>query len=141
MNAQEILTELQHACKKLYANQKYLIEEKSNELTIASHIASYLRESIQGWDIDTDYRREGIDRNPKRDLEGTLIIPDIIIHKHGPDGPNLVAIEIKGYWNPENRAIDTDKLRAIRLKHQYEFLFRIELLNDGVKIIEVDGIM
>ena len=72
MNAQEILTELQHACKKLYANQKYLIEEKSNELTIASHIASYLRESIQGWDIDTDYRREGIDRNPKRDLEGTL---------------------------------------------------------------------
>lgn len=141
MNNQQIRNELQAACQQLYANKKYLIDEESNELTIAGHIATYLRETIKGWDIDTDYRREGEieDRIPKRDLEGNIIIPDIVIHKHGPAGPNLAAIEIKGHWNNEDRAIDEAKVKAIQLKHGYAFLFRIELLNKGFEIISVDG--
>ena len=138
MNSREVKNKLQAACNRLYANEKNLIDEESNELTIVSYLVSYLRDEIKDWDIDQDYRREGIDRTPKRDLSGNIIIPDIAIHKRGPDGPNLAAVEVKGYWNKENRAIDKAKLKAIQLKHHYRFLFRIELLNEGFEIIQAE---
>jgi hypothetical protein len=139
MQFEMIYNSLLRACNKLYQEKKYLIDEKSNELTIASHLATYLRDYIKMWDVDTDYRREGPYRTSKRDLEDNIIIPDIIVHKNGPDGPNIAAIEIKGYWNYEDRTTDIAKLKAIQLKHHYSYLFRIEILPDRADIIRVEA--
>lgn len=125
------------ACNLLYEHQKHLIYEKSNERNAVGHLAGYLRGFIQGWDIDTDYNREGIDRVPKRDADNNLTNPDIIIHQHGPEGENLVAVEVKGYWNHASRADDEQKLKSLQAKHKYKYLYRIELAASEAILIEI----
>lgn len=126
------------ACAELYATKKHYIDERAHERTIvADFIAPFLRERLKGWDVNTDYNREGVDREPKKDLDGNLIMPDIIVHKHGPAGPNLFAVQVKGYWNRQDRVIDEDSLRRIRAKHGYRFLYRLELGRDKHEIIPV----
>lgn len=115
----EIFKKISNACVSLYKNQMYLIEEHANERTVAAHIAAYLRELFIEWDVDSEYNREGELRVPKRDIEGELAYPDIIIHRHGFEGPNLVAMEIKGYWNKTNRNDDVQKLLKLQSKHGY----------------------
>jgi hypothetical protein len=121
---------LNQACRHLYDEYKYLVEEAAHERSIVGDVlASYLRSNVRGLNVNTDYNREGQpgDRKPKTDLNGDLIVPDIIIHKWGPKGPNIAVIEVKGYWNAEDRAKDEDKLKRIQAKHSYKFKFLIEL--------------
>lgn len=129
---------LRIACDSLYEEKPHLIEEKSNEKNIASHLQAYLCAQLKEWDIDTDYNREGVDRRPKRDSRGRLTLPDIIIHKHGPHGYNLAAIQIKGFWNIEDRKLDEEKLIKLQEKHGYEFLYQIELRRDAAEVITVE---
>lgn len=131
------------ACTELYAEQKALIDEEANERDIVSFLAPKLRVKFPGWDIDTDYNREGEyreheRRDTKTDLNKNPLLPDIIVHKRGPDGPNLVAVEVKGYWNKEKRSEDEDSLRRLRAKHGYEFLYRLELGRDLHELIFVE---
>lgn len=96
-------TRIRQACDRLYFQDKWLISNKTHGRTIAAGIANYLAPLFDGWDVDSDYNREGIEGQPKRRAEersgvrGKLLIPDIIIHKRGPDGPDLVAIQVKGF--------------------------------------------
>jgi hypothetical protein len=126
------------ACADLYKRGRHLLLEKAQERTIvADFIAPHLRTSFPGWDVTTEYNREGIKRDPKKDLDGNLLIPDIIIHKFGPYGPNLVAIQVKGYWNREDREKDETSLRNIRAKHGYKYLFRLELGPDKYELVPI----
>jgi hypothetical protein len=88
------------------------------------------------------YNREGEweDRKPKTDLEGKTIIPDIIIHKSGPKGPNITAIEVKGYWNKQDRKEDEGSLRRLAAKHKYKYLYRLELGKADFMLIPVSPI-
>lgn len=128
------------ACNELYKSRRYLIDENAHEIDIAGHLAEILRVMLPEWNVDTDYNREGPleSRTSKTDLNGNKLKPDIIIHKRGPNGENLVAIEIKGYWNKEPREIDEDKLKRIKEKHHYRFLYRIELERNGFSLIPVN---
>lgn len=127
------------ACVELYAQQKDLIDERANELNIVGHLAPRLRLKFPEWDIDTDYNREGPlgNRITKTDVEGSALKPDIIFHQRGEDGVNLVAIQVKGYWNKDSREKDEDSLRRLREKHEYVFLYRLELGRDGHQLIGV----
>src|SRR5882724_6091394 len=121
-------TAIDKACIKLYRTKKHFIDEEAHERTIVSDfIAPFLRARFPRWDVSTEYNREGADRDTKKDLKGRMLMPDIVIHKHGPEGPNVLAIQVKGYWNPEDRRIDVGKLRRLRTKHGYRFLYRLEL--------------
>lgn len=129
---------IEGACADLYKRGKHLILEKAHERTIvADFIAPYLRNLFSEWDVTTEYNREGIDRESKKDLDGNLLIPDIIIHKFGPHGPNLVAVQVKGYWNREDRGKDAASLKKIQAKHGYIYLFRLELGRDKHELIPV----
>lgn len=127
------------ACEFLYADHKDLVDFQTHERTIAAYLAEYLRQLFEGWDVDTEYNREGRKRDPKRDEAGRLF-PDIIIHTRGERlGANLAAIEVKGYWNVEDRAIDEKKLRRIAAEYGYQHLFRLELKEEDTSLISVGG--
>ena len=126
------------ACAELYRTKKHFIDERAHERTIVSDfVAPFLRHEFQGWDVNTEYNREGVDRGPKKDLKGKLLIPDIVIHKHGPKGPNVVAVQVKGYWNNADRTIDENLLRKLQAKHGYELLYRLELGKEKHELIKI----
>ena len=130
---------LGNACNFLYSRHKNLIDERAHERTIVSFMVPNLQSSFPEFTVINDYNREGDleERKTKSDLEGNPFIPDLIVHEYGPQGRNLLAVEVKGYWNRESREIDKDKLRKLRLKHHYEFTYRIELGRDTANVIEV----
>ena len=139
MNKELIEKVINEACEILYAENKNLINERAHERTIVNEILPYLRVHFAEYKVWSEYNREGEigNRQPKTDLDGNIIVPDIIVHEVGPTGRNLVAIEVKGYWNDEPRESDEKKLRDIQLKHGYEFLYRIELGKNEPQVIEI----
>ena len=114
---------INEACAYLYEREKELIRDQVHERTIvADVIAPYLRAKFTGWNVNTEFNREGENRDPKKDSEGRLLLPDIIVHKQGPNGPNVAAIQVKGYWNREDRKRDENSLRRIQARHGYPLL-------------------
>lgn len=140
MNRETIESLLNEACKSLYENEYELVKNRTHERTLAGNIFCHIRKPFQdaGWDIDLEYNREGGSGDPEHDDVGNMV-PDIIVHtRESIDGPNLLAIEIKGHWNPANRNLDRDKLRRIRAKYGYQHLYRIEFNEDNWSLTEVD---
>lgn len=133
---------IDEACGYLYKQHKNLIDEAAHEVSIVGDVlAPYLRSKVgeYGYSASTGYNREGDfgDRKTKTDLEGNPILPDIIIHNIGPKGPNIAAIEVKGYWNKEDRKEDERSLQRLEAKHRYLYLYRVELDKDDYQIIPV----
>ena len=139
MNKSFIEKTLKESCRILYIDNKNLIDEKAHERTIVSRMLPYLSSQFTDYIVDPEYNREGEIRNrqTKKDVNGTPILPDLIVHQYGPTGRNLIAIEIKGYWNNGSREDDEEKLRGLHSKQGYEFMYRIELGKDEAEIIEI----
>lgn len=108
MNKETIENIINEACRIRYRDNKNLIDEKARERIIVPEILPYLREHFTNYEVWSEYNWEGEigNRKPKRYLDENLIVPDIIVHGYGPTGHNLVAIEVKGYWNEEPREND-----------------------------------
>lgn len=134
MPIDEVSCLIRSALVKLYDNDIFLINNKTNERSIAACLACYLKAEFSDWDVDAEYNREGYD--PKKDEHQNNINPDIIIHKRGTKN-NLVAIEIKGYWNGEDRKKDEEKLKGLLRKQGYKYAFRIELEKGGSDLISI----
>lgn len=84
-------------------NDKYLLEHNLGERCIAHRFAIHLAEQFPDWDIDCEYNRNGdqLKEMPLSEECKTLlrktgrVFPDIIVHKRGREGPNLLAVELK----------------------------------------------
>lgn len=125
MNEEEVRALIQAACARLYRRHRTLIDFRAHERTIAGRLAGYLELLFDGWDVDADYNREGNAGDPKHDEQG-LIVPDIIIHRLGQRrGANLVAMEMKGYWNREDRGIDEEQLRRMAAEVRLPILVQV----------------
>ena len=138
----EIKKIIENACSYLYKEEFNLIKNKTHERTISGEIFCHIRKIFQdkGWDVDLEYNREGDSTDPKQDDIGRMF-PDIAVHTRGSvNGPNLFALEIKGYWNKANRSIDEDKLRRLREKYKYKYLYQLELGPNNWVLKEVDPI-
>lgn len=135
----DVEEKLQEAVESLYKEMPELISNRTHERTIVSHLAYFLKPLFRGWDVDTDYNREGRGGEPKRSIDGELIVPDIIIHKRSQkQGPNLMVIQVKAFWNKEDRNEDEADLRKLREKFKYDVLYRLELNSENFEIIEVN---
>jgi hypothetical protein len=144
MDKEVIIRRMRDGLTTLYESEGELIRNRTNEETIVSHLVEYLRSSFvhDGWSVDTEYNRDGTET--KHDSHGNRISPDIIIHRRTSErekrcspADNLVAIEVKGYWNREDRNIDAQKLRDMRKRYGYRYLFQVELKADAGELIEV----
>lgn len=85
---EKILFILEKACKRIYKNDRYLIDNRVCERAIVFWLGIYIQRIISRdsqlkfYDLDNEYNRNGQD--PKRTpnfKNGTY--PDLIIHKRG----------------------------------------------------------
>ena len=118
---------------KLYEKDEHLITLEAVDLSggkdghasergIVARFAIYLQaemyknDNLKDYHLDVEYNRNG--NIPKNLLgakqKGNGVYPDLIVHKRGPAGPNLLIAEFKTHWNKGKKAVinDINKLKA-----------------------------
>ena len=141
----ELLEELiKKSLDDLYQNDEYLIKHRVAERDITSKFAHYfqnnMRETIiADYDVDCEYNRDGYGM---KNIDGTLVYPDFILHKRGTNDSNLLIIEFKTWWNSDNRE-DIEKLKAMmsdwyRYQYQYGYSIILNLERDSVTVTCVE---
>lgn len=136
---------LRQAIESLVERDADLLERNNNERCLTARLAHHLQNLIddsdqgQAWSVDVEFSRQGAGDDPKllAELEGCAnkftpagqarVIPDLIVHQRGPEGPNLLVVEIKITTNEEDRACDRRRVEAFCAFFQYQFGAVIDL--------------
>lgn len=103
ISIKDIKSKIEDALYRMTSDDKYLLEHNLGERCLAHRFAVHLAAVFSDWDVDCEYNRDGekVKEIPltvecKELLRKTdRVVPDIIVHKRGPKGPNLLAVEIK----------------------------------------------
>ena len=107
--------------KQLCDKDRYLLENDLNECSINHKLAYHLQDHFPDWDVDCEYNKNAIkikeldlpkDKVDWNDTEAKSVFPDVIVHKRGGEGPNLLVIEVKKSTNRSDRKHDYNKLKA-----------------------------
>ena len=134
----EVSSIIKAACDRLYREQKALIDMHAHERTIGGYLAEYLRPGFPGLQVDSDPNRMGNKGEAKRAQDGRLLIPDLIVHtRESVEGPNIAAIQIKGFWNKDDRQKDERDLHDLWRAFKYQYLYRLELGPETYDLIGV----
>jgi hypothetical protein len=136
MNGNEARARLENALRQLVENDRHLLENDLSERCIASRLAMYMQQVFPELAVDVEYNRQG--DIPKKlglpdecanfwDEEGrAFVVPDVIVHRRGPEGPNILILELKKTTNRESRACDHERILAFRAQLGYIFGALIE---------------
>ena len=122
----KLLLIVKSSLKKLRNLDKKLLEINVNERTITHKLAEYLQQNFPELNVDCEYNRfEGnaTETKVKRlnlptdninwdDTEAKTIFPDIIVHKRGSRGKNILVIEVKKSSSTVPEVYDRNKLIA-----------------------------
>lgn len=140
----EIRSGIISALFELYKRDKQILSINANERSITHRFAIYIEKEFPGWDVDCEYNRDGEDPkkahlNPSDESNnknnGSRVYPDIIVHKRGREGRNLLVIEAKMDVPPVTataRETDKQKIWAYNEKYDYETgLFIIFNIKNG----------
>ncbi|MBI2120699.1 MAG: hypothetical protein HYT94_03705 [Parcubacteria group bacterium] len=135
MEKEKIQEILDTAKKQFLAREEPLLVSDANERSITHKFAEYLQTIVRAdWNVDCEYNRSG--NNPKKieeierivgertttsETKTRTVCPDIIVHKRGVDGPNLLVIEAKKDATPQEHQEDVKKLKLIRKQYNYDF--------------------
>ncbi len=131
MNREEIKNRLDEALRKLAKKDRYLLENDLSERCIASRLAMYLQMDFPVYSVDVEYNRKG-DTTKKlrlpqecakrRDERGEgLVMPNVIVHRRGPEGPNILVLEMKKTTNRSAPGCDRKRILALRDKLGYHY--------------------
>ena len=136
MERDEVRRRLDAAVARLVRDDGYLLANNLGERCIAARLAMYLQGEFPDQNVDAEYNRDG--DTPKRlDLPEdcanyrnehgeSLVVPDVIVHRRGPEGPNILVLEVKKTSNPVPRDCDRARIHAFRAQYGYEFAALIE---------------
>jgi hypothetical protein len=136
MTEAEIREKLHVATQKLVAADAHLLEHDLSERCIASRLAMYLQQEFPELSVDVEYNRIGA--HPKtmelpeecanyRSNDGEpRVVPDVIVHKRGAEGPNLLVLELKKTTNRDSRQCDHMRIRAFRNQLKYSYAALVE---------------
>lgn len=107
-----IKSALRKAVEQLVAEDADLLEVSASERSICHRLAVHLSKQpeFQGWNVDCEFNRDG--RVPKALGVGKgrrRVFPDIIVHRRGANGPNLLVLEMK--IGSSRTARDEEKVR------------------------------
>lgn len=132
---------IEKALDKLY-NEEYNslislnLEEHVGERACVFRFGIYFNQILKrykqfkGYNLDCEYNRNC--NEPKRNKDGNLIVPDIILHKRGNNDDNFVVIEFKGWWSKESKEKDIIKLNELvdpNCLYKYRYGYSIVLNN------------
>lgn len=137
MENQEIKQIIENALAILYRTEKELINDKTHEQAISARLMLHLQHLLPEWNVDVEFNRQGENRDPKTDENGINRKPDIIIHKRGPNGPNLAVILVKCEWNTQLRENDREVAQSIKAKHNYQTVFVLEIKQIRFELNEI----
>lgn len=113
MNERAIKDVLIRALHDLVNEDSYLLDISASERSICHRLAVHLssQAEFREFNVDCEFNRDGdvpkafgIGRGRRR------IFPDIIVHKRGPRGPNLLVLEMK--IGSSRTARDEEKVRS-----------------------------
>lgn len=131
MNEDEVRARLDAGLHAFMETDRYLLEHDLNERCIAARVAFHLQGAFPDHIVDVEYNRAG--DTPKRlhvpaqcansfDESGrALVVPDIIIHRRGGEGPNLLGIELKKTTDRRGFECDRLRIRALRAELRYSY--------------------
>ena len=134
MEEVEVRGGLEQALKRLRAADQHLLENNSNERSIAARLAMYLHEHFSPeYDVDVDYNRKG-DASAAKRLKlpeewrrpTDRVMPDVIVHHRGCNSQNLLVIEMKKSPNKESRERDGQRIKAFCEQLDYSYGARVE---------------
>ncbi len=138
---------IEKACKKIYKEDRYLINNHVNERAIVFRLGIYIQRlmsrdaELKFYNLDNEYNRNGRDSKRIPGFEnGTY--PDLIIHKRGSNMNNKIIIECKTDWN-DDTYMDIRKLREfINIRGKYKYKYGISIIfrrnTTEVRILEYD---
>lgn len=119
ITANEIENKVLRAINRLKQDDFYLLENNLNECSINHKLAWHLQIEFPEWHVDCEYNKQWEkikeldlpkDKIDWTDTESKTVYPDIIVHRRGGNGPNLLAIEVKKSSNKSDRKHDYNKL-------------------------------
>ncbi len=136
MERKDVQRRLNAALERLAREDGYLFENNLGERCIAARLAMYLQAEFPEHNVDAEYNRDGDipkhlglndDCANYRDENGQmLVVPDVIVHRRGVEGPNILVLEVKKTSNPAPRDCDRARIRAFCRQYEYEFGALIE---------------
>jgi hypothetical protein len=112
MNENELKDLVETALESFRRRDRYLLENDLSERCIAARLAFHLQNrlvDLPELSVDVEYNRKGIspkkmaipDRCAKKQTEnGVLVVPDIIVHRRGSEGTNILVLKLKKTTNP-----------------------------------------
>lgn len=127
------------------------LPESVHERTITHRLAIYLENEVRQLDArilgveprevfaDCEYNRDGPECSKKlfvlaeisRSGKPRHVFPDIIVHKRGEDGPNLIVIEAKKRSDASRRSIARDEARLRLYVEEFDYDYAFFVLFDG----------
>lgn len=128
----KLKTMLTSVVDKTYAETPSLMEHKGMEQAIAFRIGLYLQGELNNSDfqdvcLDCEYNKL-IDRPKITPNYPNGIRPDLIIHRRGDHAKNLLAVEIKGWWNKDHKD-DFGKLVDLTSR-EYDYQYMLGVFID-----------
>lgn len=131
---EEVLRDtLSAALAELESRDSHLFRTNNSERCLVARLALYLQVRLRDWSVDVEYSRDGNGVVPKRialnqacanklnEKGGACVIPDLIVHKRGPEGPNLLVIEAKKSTNRTSR--ECDHLRLLGFQREFSYVY------------------
>jgi hypothetical protein len=136
MDPEEVRKSVEKALRMVAENDQRLLENDLGERCIASRLAMYLQQGPEH-SVDVEYNRDGVvpkmldlpeDCANHRNEDGqALVVPDVIVHRRGHDGRNILVLELKKTTNPNRRGTrDREGVRAFRTQLRCSFGALIE---------------
>jgi hypothetical protein len=134
VNNTELFKFVKNALERVYKHHGYLIKNRVHERSIVFWFGIYLYELLQHkekkyaeYNLDFEYNKDH--SNPKRTKnfqKGTY--PDILLHKRDSNKYNLLIVEFKPWWRPDNSR-DLMKLRDFTHPDgNYEYKYGLSII-------------
>ena len=136
MEEEDVRARLVSALEMVAERDLYLLHVDISERCIASRLAMYLQQQFPEHHVDIEYNRDA--DTPKKlglpeecanfwDSEGrAFVVPDVIVHRRGAGGPNILVLELKKSTNLTPRDCDSSRVQAFKDQFNYAFGALIE---------------
>jgi hypothetical protein len=149
MNREQIEELLEEAKHRFLRDEVYLLAADVNERSLTHKFAEHLQTILgRGWSVDCEYNRYGTDTKtiedvkeivgreaPTDETRAKTVYPDIIVHRRGVEGPNLLVIEAKKDASRKERDDDWRKLERIKAEYRYDFAAFINIVTSESRVV------
>ena len=137
MNADKLRPLFEAALRETVTVDAYLFQVNVSERNLAGRLGMHLQPKLPEWHVDPEYNRMNGHDSKRIELppvcagyrnEDNLVLvsPDLVVHRRGSDGPNLLVVELKKTTNGDNGLCDQQRLLAFQRQFGYRFGARIE---------------